>query len=303
MDGGGKLKRWILVAQPWALPASASPALIGLSYAFYLCSTGSVPEINWVYGLIAFFGALIFHLSGNILGDYHDYMSGVDVKEKTGPPRPLVLGMLKPRQVLIYGYTVLTIGVLIGLYLLINTGLPLLFIGIVGVISATLYYKFKYIALGDVLIFICYGLAISLGMVYVMTGQLVWSTLLVTTPAGLLIVAILHANNTRDMLQDKAAGIRTQAMNLGLEGSQITYQTLLLVTYMLVAILVMINMMSPYTFLVLLSFPIAMKNIKLMKKATMEDLGIIRFLDTHTAQLVLIFSLLQVAGNIIAALV
>ena len=114
-----------MVAQPWALPASASPALIGLSYACYLYSTGAVPEINWAYGVIAFFGALIFHMSGNILGDYHDYMSGVDVKEKTGPPRPLVLEMLKPRQVLIYGYTVLTIGVLIGLYLLINTGLPL----------------------------------------------------------------------------------------------------------------------------------------------------------------------------------
>lgn len=303
MDGGGKLKGWILVAQPWALPASASPALIGLSYAFYLYSTGQVAEINWMYGVIAFFGALIFHLSGNILGDYHDYMSGVDVKEKTGPPRPLVLGMLKPKQVLVYGYTMLVIGVLIGIYLLVNTGLPLLVIGIIGVISSTLYYKFKYVALGDVLIFICYGLAISLGMVYVMTGQLAWPVLLVTTPAGLLIVAILHANNTRDMLQDKAAGIRTQAMNLGLEGSQITYQTLLLATYILVAILVMLNFMSPYTFLVLLSFPLALKNIKLMKKATMDDLGVIRFLDTHTAQLVLIFSLLQVAGNIIAALV
>lgn len=303
MDGGGKIKRWILVAQPWALPASASPALIGLSYAFYLYSTGVVTEINWTYGVIAFFGTLIFHMSGNILGDYHDYMSGVDVKEKTGPPRPLVLEMLKPRQALVYGYTMLVIGMIIGIYLLVHTGLPLLFIGIIGVISATLYYKFKYVALGDVLIFICYGLAISLGMVYVMTGQLAWPVLLVTTPAGLLIVAILHANNTRDMLQDKAAGIRTQAMNLGLEGSQITYQTLLLATYILVAILVLLNFMSPYTFLVLLSFPLAMKNIKLMKKATMDDLGIIRFLDTQTAQLVLIFSLLQVAGNIIAALV
>lgn len=303
MDGGGKLKRWILIAQPWALPASASPALIGLSYAFYLHATGAVTELNWTYGVIAFFGAIIFHMSGNIIGDYHDFMSGVDVKEKTGPPRPLVMGLLRPKQALIYGYIMLLIGVVIGIYLLANTGLPLLFIGIIGVISSTLYYKFKYVALGDLLIFICYGLAISLGMVYVMTGQLAWSVLLVTTPAGLLIVAILHANNTRDMLQDKAAGIRTQAMNLGLEGAQITYQTLLLVTYILVAILVMVNLMSPYTFLVLLSFPLAMKNIKLMKKAPMEDLGIIRFLDTHTAQLVLIFSLLQVAGNVIAALV
>ncbi len=250
---------------------------------------------------MAFIGALFFHLSGNTLGDYHDYMSGVDVKEKTGPPRPLVMGLFHPRTVLIYGYTFLLVGIGIGIYLFVNTGWPLLFIGIIGIISSTLYYKFKYVALGDLLIFICYGLAIALGMVYAMTGQLIWSGLLVTTPAGLLIVAILHANNTRDMLQDKAAGIRTQAMNLGLEGAQVTYQTILLVAYMLVAIWVMIGLMSPYTFLVLLSFPLAMKNIKLMKRATMEELGIIRFLDTQTAQLVLIFSLLQVAGNVIAS--
>src|SRR5690554_4296474 len=141
MDGGGKLKRWILVAQPWALPASASPALIGLSYAFYLYSTGVVTEINWTYGVIAFFGTLIFHMSGNILGDYHDYMSGVDVKEKTGPPRPLVLEMLKPRQALVYGYTMIVIGIIIGIDLLVHTGQPLLLIDIIGVISATLYCK------------------------------------------------------------------------------------------------------------------------------------------------------------------
>jgi len=301
MDKEWKLKRWIFIAHPWALPASASPALIAMSYAFYLYSTGATDQLNWGYGIAAFIGTLFFHLSGNTLGDYHDYMSGVDVKEKTGPPRPLVMGLFQPRTVLIYGYAFLLVGIGIGVYLFVNIGWPLLFIGIIGIISSTLYYKFKYVALGDLLIFICYGLAIALGMVYAMTGQLIWSVLLVTTPAGLLIVAILHANNTRDMLQDKAAGIRTQAMNLGLEGAQVTYQTILLVAYMLVAIWVMIGFMSPYTFLVLLSFPLAMKNIKLMKRATMEELGIIRFLDTQTAQLVLIFSLLQVAGNVIAS--
>ena len=60
---------------------------------------------------------------------------------------------------------------------MMRTGLPLLFIGLVGVLSTTLYYKFKYVALGDLMIFICYGLAIALGMVYVMTGQLVWAVL------------------------------------------------------------------------------------------------------------------------------
>jgi len=299
----GKLKNWIIVAHPWAFPASASPALIAISYVFYLYKRGEIAGLNWTYGILAFFGAVIFHMAGNLIGEYHDYVSGVDRKEKTGPPRLIVMGIFKPETVLYYGYTVLFVGIFLGIYLLLNTGLPLLFIGIIGIISSTLYYKFKYIALGDLLIFICYGLSIALGMAYFMTGQLLWPILLVITPVGLLIVAILHANNTRDMLQDKEAGIRTQAMNMGLEGSQITYQTLLLAAYLLVAIMVMIEMLDTWVFLVLLSFPLAIKNIKLMRKATMDDLGIIRFLDTHTAQLVLLFSLLMVAGNVIASFI
>lgn len=303
MDGEGKLKNWIIVAHPWAFPASASPALIAISYVFYLYKREGIVELNWTYGILAFFGAIIFHMAGNLIGEYHDYMSGVDRKEKTGPPRLIVLGIFKPATVLYYGYTVLFIGILLGIYLLLHTGLPLLFIGVIGIISSTLYYKFKYVALGDLLIFICYGLSIALGVAYVMTAQLLWPVLLVITPVGLLIVAILHANNTRDMLQDKEAGIRTQAMNMGLEGAQIFYQTILLAAYLLIAIMVMIQMLTNWTFLVLLSFPFAIKNIKLMRKATMDDLGIIRFLDTYTAQLVLLFSLLMVAGNVIASFI
>ncbi len=133
-------------------------------------------------------------------------------------------------------------------------------------------------------------------------GLSLWPVLLVITPPGLLIMAMLHAGNTRDMLQDKEGGIRTRAMKMGLEGSQIAYQTLLLVAYLLITIMVMIQMLDSWVFLVLLSFPLAIKNLKLMKRATMDDLGIIRFLDTYTARLVLIFSLLMVAGNLIASL-
>jgi 1,4-dihydroxy-2-naphthoate octaprenyltransferase len=196
----------------------------------------------------------------------------------------------------------LLIGILLGLYLMMRTGLPLLFIGLVGVLSTTLYYKFKYVALGDLMIFICYGLAIALGTVYVMTGQLVWAVLPVSAPLGLLIVAILHANNTRDIEQDRSAGIRTLAMNQGLEGAQVTYQAFLLTAYLLVALLVMLKLTSPYTFLVLLSFPLAMKNIRQMNRATMDYPGAIQTLDARTSLLVMLFGLLQVTGNVIAAL-
>ena len=300
MDGQGKLMNWIKVAHPWAIPASASPALVGFSYVFYLNNTGVLTGVNWSFGVLAILGAIIFHLSGNLISEYHDYMSGVDIKEKTGPARLIVQGLFKPKTVLYYGYSVLLAGIILGVYLLVHTGLPMLAFGFIGVISTTLYYRFKYIALGDLIIFISYGLTIALGVAYVMTELLIWPILLVVTPTGLLVVAILHANNTRDMLQDKAAGIRTQAMRLGVEGSQVVYQTLLLLAYLLIAVAVWMKFLAPLSFVVLLSFPLAMRNIRLMKKATLEDLGIIRFLDTDTAKLVLIFSLLLATANFVA---
>ncbi|HHT34091.1 MAG TPA: prenyltransferase [Bacteroidales bacterium] len=291
---------WIKVAHPWAIPASASPALVGFSYVFYLNNTGVLTGVNWSFGVLAILGAIIFHLSGNLISEYHDYMSGVDIKEKTGPARLIVQGLFKPKTVLYYGYSVLLAGIILGVYLLVHTGLPMLAFGFIGVISTTLYYRFKYIALGDLIIFISYGLTIALGVAYVMTELLIWPILLVVTPTGLLVVAILHANNTRDMLQDKAAGIRTQAMRLGVEGSQVVYQTLLLLAYLLIAVAVWMQFLAPLSFVVLLSFPLAMRNIRMMKKATLEDLGIIRFLDTDTAKLVLIFSLLLATANFVA---
>lgn len=295
-----KLKYWIIAAHPWSFPASGSPALMAFSYVFYLYKTGVVSDVNWANGVIAFFGAIIFHMSGNLIGDYHDYMNGVDQLEKTGPFRVLIHKIFKPKTILIYGYIVLLLGIIIGAYLFLRTGLPLIYIGLYGIISATLYYKFKYVALGDLIIFLSFGLMIMLGVVYVMTGIINWTSLLVVSPVGLLIVAILHANNTRDMLQDKQAGIKTQAMNLGLEGSQIMYQTLLLVSYLLVAASVLLNLLHPLVFIVLITLPMALKNIKLMKQATINNLCIIQFLDTHTAKLVLVFSLLLSAGNFIA---
>ena len=199
MDGGGKLKNWILVAQPWAWFASASPAIVAYSYVFYMFKTGGyLGEVNWLYGIIGFIAMLIIHVAGNTMNEYQDFMKGIDVKEKTGPPRLIVQGIFKPKTVLYYSLTMLTIGSLIGIFLLVKTGWPLLIIGIIGILSVLFYHKFKYVALGELVIFICYALAVPIGIGYVLTGQLLWAILLVTTPTGLLVVNILHANNTRD---------------------------------------------------------------------------------------------------------
>lgn len=301
MDGGGKLKNWIIVAHPWAWSASMSPAIVAYSFIFFLFKTGGyVGEVNWINGAIGFIGMLIFHLSGNLMSEYQDYINGVDVKEKTGPPRLIVQGVFNPKTILYYAIVMLSIGILIGTYLFIKTSWPILIFGIIGIISVIFYHKFKYVALGELLIYICYAMAVPMGIAFVITGQLIWATLLVAAPTGLLVVGILHANNTRDVNQDKAANILTRSMKLGLEGSQIVYQTLVLVAYLLIAVMVTINLLHPLAFAVLLSLPLAKSNIKKMKIATERDLSSIAFLDARTAMLSLMFSLLLAIANVIA---
>ena len=114
---------------------------------------------------------------------------------------------------------------------------------------------------------------------------------------------ILHANNTRDLVLDKQAGIKTQAIILGIDGSKILYQTLSLAAYILVAIIVTFHLLHPYSFAVLLSLPLALKSIKKMKRVRLDSLHEIQTLDVDTSKLVAIFSLLLIVGNVIGSFV
>lgn len=286
---------------PWSFPASAMPALVAFTFVFYSYSIGVLTDINWINGVTAVVGAVIFHASGNLIGDYYDYLYEVDGEEKTGPVRLLVTGYFKPKTILIYSFVVLLVGIILGIYLITQSGFSLFYIGLIGILCLFFYYKLKYIALGEVVIFISFSQLIALGVVYVMTSQIIWSSLLVAAPVGLLIVGILQANNTRDLVLDKAAGIQTQAIKLGVEGSKILYQTLLLAPYVLVAIIVMAGLLHSLSFLVLLSFPIALNNIKKIKKVRLDTLHEISTLDVDTSKLVGVFSVLLILGNVIGS--
>ena len=297
------IKNWVIATHPWSFPASGMPALIAFTFVFYSFKTGVITDINWMNGLLAVVGAVIFHAAGNLFGDYYDFINGVDGKEKTGPVRLLVTGDFKPKTILIYAFTVLLIGIALGVYLMFQSGFPLFYIGLLGILCAVFYYKLKYIALGEVVIFIAFSQLVALGVVYVMTNQFIWSSLLVVAPVGLLIANILHANNTRDLVLDKEAGIKTQAIKLGVEGSKILFQTLSLAPYILVAIIVKFNLLHPYSFAVLLSFPLALKGIRKMKAVNLRSLHEIKTLDVDTSKLVAIFSLLLILGNVIGSII
>lgn len=287
-------KNWIIATRPWSFPASAMPALFAMAYVFYM--QDSIESIHWGYGVAALLGAVLFQASGNLIGDYFDYIYKVDRKESLGSSRMLVDGVFTPKTIFWFGIIVLCMGILLGLFLWSQTGNDLLWIGIVGALGTFFYYKLKYMALGDVLIFVIYGPLIALGTAFVMTNQLYWEVVVLSIPIAFLVVNILHANNTRDMRDDKLANIKTQALLLGEKGSRIQYTFLAIGAYVAVAIFVLLNMISPLALLVIVTLPLAKKNINLIKQAKIDKPEIIKDLDAMSAQLVMAFTLMYALG-------
>lgn len=295
------IKDWIIATRPWSFPASTMPALIALSYAFYVQSKTGI-EVNLIFGIIAVIGAMLFQASGNLIGDYFDFKHNVDRKESFGSSRMLVDGIFTPKTIFIFGIVLLVIGSLLGFFLLYQTGLPLLWIGLIGVLSTYFYYKLKYIALGDIIIFIIYGQLIALGTYFVMTNEINLFVLFLSAPVGFLVVNILHANNTRDIMHDGIANIKTQAMLLGIKGSKIQYSILAYGSYVFVVIMVAFGFLHPLKLMVLITLPLAIKNIKKMNLATENQPELIKDLDADSAKLVMAFSLIFIIANFIAIL-
>ena len=296
-----KTKDWIIAARPWSFPASTMPALIAVSYAFYVRSNVQL-DANWLFGILAILGAAVFQASGNLISDYFDYKHKVDRAETFGSSRMLVDGVFKPNTILYYGLTLLVIGSIIGLYLLFNTSVSLLWIGAIGVIGTYFYYKLKFNALGDITILIIYGLLISLGAYLVATNMLNWKLLLIGAAPGFLIVNILHANNLRDIKHDGEALIKTQAMLLGVKNSIYQYIILGIGAYIIIVMAVVFGILHPLCLVVFLTFPVLLKNIKQIRQADIDKPEIIKDMDAQSAQLVMMFSLLLAVANFIAGL-
>ena len=302
------MNNWILATRPWSLPASFVPALIAFAYAFWSVKSGitypggmgwheplsswSVP--SWLLGIFAVCGAVIFQIAGNLISDYYDFNHGVDRAGTFGSSRMLVNGVFTPRQILNFGLTALAIGIFIGMLTFLFAGPHILWIGSLGVTGTYFYYILKYHALGDLCIFIIFGILVPLGVTYSMTSTLDWHIVAVTAPIGLLIVNILHANNTRDIRDDGKASITTQAMLLGLKCSKYKYVVYTILAYAGILACCILGILPWTCVAVVLTAPIAVRNTKCMFSAHSTDHPeAIKSLDSMTAQLVIAFGLIQ----------
>lgn len=266
--------------------------------------------------ILAFFGMLILHSGANILSDIFDYRKGLD-KFPSPVSGGVVRGYITIREAWIASVSMLIAGTLIGLYLAYVTGPWLLVIGFVGLFIGTFYtsesrINMKYHGLGDLAVFLNFGVLGSLGAYYVQSSTLSWIPAVWAVPMSLLVIAILHANNWRDIQSDKTGKIITIAALLGDKISLRYYGILIYGPFVLVLLLIMVphlffpNLAAmPYTFLITIAaLPLAFKLWKkaLNRKDPSKPLDFIA-LDGATAQLNLLFGSLCTLALILHAVI
>ena len=284
---------WMIAVRPWSLPASAMPIIVTLAFLFYKGS-----DINWLYGLWALVGMMLFHLTGNTWSDYFDYRKKVDAEDTFGA-KTMTTGMFQPEEIKKLAIGLLIVSVICGLGLFAVTGLPLLYIGIAGAALTLLYPILKYNALGDLDILLTFAFLPTLGTSYAATGAVDWNVLWIALPVGLITDGILHSNNTRDVITDKRAGITTMAMSLGSKFSAWLYGFEVIFPYVWVGACSIIGIMPLATILVFLTLPVAIASAQAMKHSLTAGPGIIADLDVKTANLQLLFSVLLTIALVI----
>ena len=240
-DGGSILRAWYSAARPRTLTATLAP----------LALAGVIAIDHQLFRPLAFglalVGALLLQVATNLINEYADWRRGTDVYKQAGQGMTIKRGVLPPRSVLAGALLSLGAGVLAGLALLAQEGpellaSPLLWIGMGGVLVAVTYtagpWPLSRVGLGEVAAGIFMGPLMVLGAWYVQARCLAWQPVLASLPLALMVAAILHANNLRDMEADRAVGKRTLAVRFGLRAARGEY--LLLVTGCYVALLLLV---------------------------------------------------------------
>lgn len=278
------LKEWVIATRPWSFPASAMPVIVTIVYLYWIYT-----EINWLNGIWALANIVIFHAAGNTWSDYFDYRKGVDTHDSFGATS-LTSGQFTAKEIRNWGLWLLFIAMLLGAGLLLRTGWMLLWIGLGGVLCTLLYPWLKYRALGDAVIFLAYALLPTWGTSFVVTGIVDMRVLWLALPVGLITVAILHANNTRDVKTDRQAHIKTVAMQTGISVAGYIYAAEVFLPFLWIVLGVVAGYFPLWSLLTLLVLPLAIGNVRRMSASAGGNGAALAHLDEKTAQLQLAFS-------------
>ena len=244
-------REWLAGTRPRTLPAAVVPVLIGSGVAL------GYDMFSWWRALLALVVALALQVGVNFANDYSDGVRGSD-ERRVGPVRLVAAGLAPPRHVLFAAFGCFFVAGAAGLVLAAVTSWWLVAVGAACIAAAWFYTggpkPYGYNGLGEVFVFVCFGVVAVAGTAYVQMKALSWLGLAASVPAGLLACALLMVNNLRDIGTDTLAGKRTLAVMLGDARSRVAYVLTLLVPFGIAALLAFFR---PFTLLTVLALPLA----------------------------------------------
>jgi len=298
-----KVKKWIVAARPWALPASTMPVVFGTALAVVIGGARFAPtRFFWALATM-----MVLHSASNMLSDVFDFHRGLD-RDVTPVSGAIVRGWLTDRQVLRGSVVLFALGTVSGLLIAWVTGKSLFIVGGVGVAVGVFYTLLKARALGDLAVFLNFGLLGAAGAWVVQTNSFSWLPVLWTVPMALLVSAILHANNWRDIPSDGERHVTTVAGALGDRRSLVYYGCLLFAPFLIDMVLIAVPRPAggplrpmPLAFLiVLLALPNAFRlwGRAVRRAAPRQPMDFV-VLDGATANHNLVFGLLSTAAVIL----
>ena len=287
---------WLMAARVRTLPAAIAPVLVGTALAGY---EHVFHPLRFVAALI---GAVFIQIGTNLSNDYSDARRGAEAEDRLGPVRVTAGGLVPPRQVLIATYLTFGVAVLAGAYLVAVAGWALLLVGAASILAGVLYTggprPYGYEGLGELFVFLFFGIVAVAGSYFVQVERLRWEAFALAVPVGLIAAAILVVNNFRDIDTDRRAGKRTLAVRLGRNRTRALYAAIVYGAYLLTPVTWVFGPLKPWVLLPWLTLPAAASVVRTVRNQT-DGPSLNRAL-AHTGMLQLAFCMLLSAGLLLS---
>lgn len=289
------LSVWVKAARLRTLPAAIAPVAVGTALA------ASEDNFNLLVLLAALVGALFIQIGTNLSNDYSDARRGADTEDRLGPVRVTAGGLVPPKQVLIATWVSFAIAVIAGSYLVAVAGWELVAVGAASILAGVLYTggprPYGYEGLGEIFVFLFFGVVAVMGSYFIQTEQLTWPAFELSIPVGLLASAILVVNNVRDIDTDRRVGKRTLAVRLGRSRTRMMYCVMVALA-LVFPIELWLRAELPATVLIsMLAAPLAIAPVRAVTQRT--DGGALNKALADTAKLQLGYCLLLAIGLLI----
>ncbi|MBK9943563.1 MAG: 1,4-dihydroxy-2-naphthoate polyprenyltransferase [Kouleothrix sp.] len=250
-----RARAWVMAARPPTLPAAVVPVLVGTAAVYH----AGFRLLPFAAALLA---SVLIQIGTNFANDYFDFHKGADTAERLGPVRVTQSGLIAPDTVRNAMVGVFGLAALIGVYLVVVGGWPILAIGLCSIAAGVLYtggpFPLAYNGLGDLFVFVFFGLVAVCGTAYLHIGAVPTVAWFAALPVALIVTAIIVVNNLRDIDTDRAARKHTLAVLLGRRATRIEYLVLIAGAYLLLPAGVLLGQAGAWALLPLLTLPLAL---------------------------------------------